>query len=128
VEDIIVSCGAIVDVTLGQNERDMSIPPRDPIPPWVPATMIGELDLYEFSADPDVLVEREMLSIRLEANVAAYRSSAKGHPHGLCSVFRAATLTERQFDQLRSSELRFPDVAFVAYRKPLLRHDESETS
>jgi len=105
----------------------MSILRLDYIPPWVPEEMLPELDLTEFAAaSPAALRERELLSSALGANVAAYPATAKGRPHGLCSVYRSAQLTAAQIQCLRLSEQNFPDVLFVAYRKPLLRHDEAD--
>lgn len=95
----------------------------DAIPSWVPAEIRAEIDLSELSGmDPKALQERDSLCVELDLNVAAYPSTARGMPHGLCSVFRAARLSGPQIQRLQSSESTFPGTAFVAYCKPLQRH------
>lgn len=95
------------------------------IPPWVPTDMQTKIDLTELSVtDPAILNERELLSAELEANVAVYPAHSKGRPHGLCSVYRAAKLSEVQIQRLQLSEQKYACVVFVAYHKPLQRHNE----
>lgn len=99
------------------------------IPDWIPEMMLDQLDLSELAvSDPALPKECESLGIALDANVAAYRANPKGQPHGLCSFFRAAELDEEQVQQLHLSEQKFKDIVFVAYSKPLRRHDETIVS
>lgn len=96
------------------------------IPDWIPEKMLDPLDLSELAvSDPVLLNECESLGIALDANVAAYRANPKGRPHGLCSFFRVAEINEEQVQQLHLSEQKFKDIVFVAYSKPLRRHDET---
>jgi hypothetical protein len=98
----------------------------DSIPPWVTPAIRAEVDLSELSIiDPAILHERDSLSAELGANVAVYPISAKGRSHGLCSVFRAAGLSQAQIQRLQASERKYSSVSFVAYCKPLQRHNDA---
>jgi hypothetical protein len=95
------------------------------IPHWIPAAMKPYLELDELAADDGVIAgESERLGRELNANVAAYRAGTLGRPHGLCSLYRSATLSNDEFQRLKAAESRFPGVVFVAYARPLRRHDE----
>jgi hypothetical protein len=85
------------------------------------------LELDELAPDDEGMIadEAEKLGCELHAHVAAYRSSALGRPHGLCSIYRAAVLSVEEFQNLQAAESRFPGVVFVAYACPLRRHDEA---
>jgi hypothetical protein len=61
------------------------------------------------------------LGALLEANVAAYRRDAQGRPGGLCSYYRAMSLTPAQMTELARAEHMFPTVLFVVYGRPLGR-------
>ncbi|MEN6319818.1 MAG: hypothetical protein ABFD82_13820 [Syntrophaceae bacterium] len=96
------------------------------IPSWIPAVMRPCLELEELIADDSTIAdEAEKLGRELNANVAAYRAGTLGRPHGLCSIYRAAELSIEEFQCLQAAELRFPGVVFVAYARPLRRHDEA---
>jgi RimJ/RimL family protein N-acetyltransferase len=92
------------------------------VPPWVPAEAWPDVDFSELEADsPTLRAECARLGALLGANVAAYRRDAAGRPGGLCSRYRSMGLTVAQLHELKDAERRFPDVAFVAYRRPLER-------
>jgi RimJ/RimL family protein N-acetyltransferase len=93
------------------------------VPPWVPAEARPDVDFSELADDsPTLRAECARLGPLLGANVAAYRRDAAGRPGGLCSRYRSMALTVAQLHELKDAERRFPDVAFVAYRRPLERH------
>jgi hypothetical protein len=101
-------------------------PHRPFIPGWIPAAMKSYLELDELAVDDGMIAdETEKLGREIHAYVAAYRASALGLPHGLCSVYRAAVLSIEEFRRLQAAELRFPGVVFVTYARPLRRHDEA---
>jgi hypothetical protein len=92
------------------------------VPSWVPEEARPDIDLSELAANSSTLrAECARLAALLGANVAAYRRDAPGGPGGLCSRYRSMTLTVGQLHELRRAERLFPDVAFVAYRRPLER-------
>jgi hypothetical protein len=100
---------------------------RNPfIPSWIPEAMKPNMELDELAADDGVIAgESERLGREFNANVAAYRAGTLGRPHGLCSIYRSAVLSNDEFQRLKSAELKFPGVIFVAYARPLRRHDEA---
>jgi hypothetical protein len=92
------------------------------VPPWVPREALAELDVSELADDtPRIREQCARLSAVLSANVAAYRRDASGQPGGLCSRYRAADLTPPHIAELARAEQTFPEVAFVAYGRPLQR-------
>lgn len=96
------------------------------IPPWLPMEMLSEVDLSELAFEQPGLPEVcSRLGAQLGANVAAYGHNAKGLPRGLCAYYRAMVLEAAQLIELTRAEARFPQVVFVAYRKPLERHPQS---
>jgi hypothetical protein len=101
-------------------------PHRPFIPGWIPEAMKPCLELNELAVDDGMIAdEAEKLGRELHACVAAYKASALGRPHGLCSIYRSAVLSIEEFRSLQAAESRFPGVAFVAYACPLRRHDEA---
>jgi hypothetical protein len=91
-------------------------------PPWVPAEILAEIDLSELAAEVLGLSEEcGRLGATLGANIAAYRRDAPGRPGGLCSYYRAMSLTPAQMSELARAEQMFPGVALVAYKNPLER-------
>jgi RimJ/RimL family protein N-acetyltransferase len=92
------------------------------VPPWVPAEASAEIDLSELAAEvPEVREQCARLGALFEANVAAYRRDAQGRPGGLCSYYRAMSLTPAQMTELARAEHMCPTVLFVAYGEPLER-------
>jgi hypothetical protein len=91
-----------------------------PIPEWVPEDARRRLDLSElWSGDVLALHERDRLERVLGQHVAAYRRSARGCAHGLCSVYVSADLSAPDLAHLTEAEQRFSEVVFVAYARPL---------
>jgi hypothetical protein len=96
------------------------------IPGWIPAEIKSCLELDELAVDDGTITdEAERLGREIHANVAAYKASALGRPHGLCSIYRSAVLSIEEFQRLQAAESMFPGVVFVAYACPLKRHDEA---
>jgi RimJ/RimL family protein N-acetyltransferase len=92
------------------------------VPSWVPDEARPDMDFSELADDsPTLRAECARLGALLGANVAAYRREAPGQPGGLCSRYRSMTLTVDQLGELKRAEGLFPNVAFVAYRRPLER-------
>ena len=101
-------------------------PHRPFIPGWIPAAMKSCLELDELAVDDGMIAdEAEKLGQELHAYIAAYRASALGLPHGLRSIYRSAVLSIEEYQRLQAAESRFPGVVFVAYARPLRRHDEA---
>jgi hypothetical protein len=101
-------------------------PHRPFIPDWIPAEIKSCLELDELAiGDGAIADEAERLGQELHAHVAAYKASALGRPHGLCSIYRSAALSIEEFQRLQTAEAKFPGVVFVAYACPLRRHDEA---
>jgi hypothetical protein len=96
---------------------------RPVVPSWVPVEVLAVVDLSELAPEsPGLYEECVRLGALLGANVAAYRRDACGQPEGLCSFYRAMNLTPTQLTELACAEVKFSDVAFVAYQSPLVRH------
>ena len=102
-----------------------SSPEPEAVPAWVPPELRQSMDLDELASEIDVLSERDRLEAALGVHVAAYAASARGEPHGLCATFHWAELNPAQLAQLRDAESRFPEALFVAYARPLLRHQST---
>jgi hypothetical protein len=93
---------------------------RPIVPPWVPAAVRAEIDVAELATEaPGVREECVRLEALLGANLAAYRRGARSGAGGLCSRYRAMALGPDHLSALACAERKFPEVVFVAYRKPL---------
>jgi hypothetical protein len=100
----------------------MNAPLFPAVPPWVPTEVLVEIDLSELAPEIPGLGEAcARLGASLGANIAAYCRDAGGRPGGLCSYYRAKSLTPAQTSELARAEQLFPEVAFVAYQSPLER-------
>ena len=98
----------------------MSAPREIAVPGWVPPDDLPGIDVSELAPEVPGLHEQcGRLGLLLGANVAAYRRDARGQPEGLCSRYRAARLGSTELAELTGTEQMFPDVAFVAYARPL---------
>jgi RimJ/RimL family protein N-acetyltransferase len=107
-------------------KRLTPVAPSNPraIPPWIPAEVLAAIDPSELAEDsPGVIEECVRLGKAVGANVAAYRSDARGVQGGLCSYYRAANLPTALLWELTRAERTFPGIVFVAYQFPLARHD-----
>lgn len=93
----------------------------DIAPPWLPPGLRLRVDLGELG-DRSVAVASTQRDLEQDfgCHIAVYRLDATGQAHGLCSMYRAAQLSSDQQSRLGAAESRFPDVAFVAYAKPLV--------
>lgn len=96
------------------------------IPAWVPPELRVSMDLDELTCEIGALSERDRLETALEVHVAAYATSARGKPRGLCAVFQTAELNSVQLKRLKDAESRFPEALFVAYARPLIRHQSTK--
>jgi RimJ/RimL family protein N-acetyltransferase len=95
------------------------------LPPWISAEILAAIDLSELAEDSPGLVEECVrLGKVVGANVAAYRSDARGLQGGLCSYYRAANLSPALLRELTRAERTFLRVVFVAYQSRLARHDD----
>lgn len=106
--------------------RTLPVAPSNPraLPPWIPAEALAAIDTSELAEDsPGLIEECVRLGQVVGANVAAYRSDARGVQGGLCSCYRAADLPPALQWELTRAERRFVGVVFVAYQSPLAKHD-----
>lgn len=87
------------------------------LPPWIAREVLDAIDTSELAENrPGLIEECLRLGTVIGANVAAYRSDARGVPGGLCSYYRAANLPPASLRELTRAEGSFWGVVFVAYQ------------
>lgn len=92
-------------------------------PSWLPEELRNDIDLSELSTPTDLINKvASSLMKTLDANIAIYTEGNKIKPGGLCSVYKSASLNEKQLNILNKAEQELKGYVIVAYSKPLEKH------
>jgi hypothetical protein len=75
--------------------------------------------------DKEMIKEANALMKILGVNIAIYEGlnyTPKGRINGLCSIFKSATLQDKQLEILYKAERKLKKYVIVAYANPLQLH------